>query len=320
MDPWTKTHLWEFNVAESMKVMDIVMDLRVWVISAILLSLLIDTIDVPSSTLIIVVLMVQMTLSMDGLKLSLNDMRKYNRDAILSILLTYVLNTAVTIAIGTLFLPFNESIWYGWVILASMPCAIAVVMAAVITQENIEVAFVGVSATYVIGIAVTPLLSFALIGDAVNPLEILKYLILFIVIPLILSRPLDRLKLARTVKVPIINAMMFIMIFLSVNSNRGYLLDEPMFIATLLAVVVLRVLVLTVLTKLVLTTAKVQNDRWTMQTVMGVWKNTGLSVSMCMLLLASTPQSVIPCFMSMMVECIWFSFVTRKKSQAHTTV
>jgi len=301
-----------------MKLMDALMDLRIWVISAIVISLLIDTVDVPSSTLIIVVLMVQMTLSMDGLKLSLKDIKENNRDAIISVLMTYVLNTLVTLAIGALFLPVNEAIWYGWVMLASMPCAIAVVMAAVITKENLNVSFVGVTATYVIGIVVTPLLSFALIGDAVNPLEILKYLILFIVIPLILSRPLKRFNLPRTVKVPIINLMMFIMIFLSVNSNRGFLIDDVTFAGLILIVAIFRVVTLSVLSHFALKAVKVPNDRRTTMMVMGVWKNTGLSVSMSMLLLASTPESVIPCFMSMMVECIWFSIITRRTHEDQT--
>ena len=298
--------------------MDALMDLRIWVISAIVISLLIDTVDVPSSTLIIVVLMVQMTLSMDGLKLSLKDIKENNRDAIISVLMTYVLNTLVTLAIGALFLPVNEAIWYGWVMLASMPCAIAVVMAAVITKENLNVSFVGVTATYVVGIVVTPLLSFALIGDAVNPLEILKYLILFIVIPLILSRPLERFNLPRTVKVPIINLMMFIMIFLSVNSNRGFLIDDVTFAGLILIVAIFRVVTLSVLSHFALKAVKVPNDRRTTMMVMGVWKNTGLSVSMSMLLLASTPESVIPCFMSMMVECIWFSIITRRTHEDQT--
>ena len=298
--------------------MDAMMDLRIWVISAIVISLLIDTVDVPSSTLIIVVLMVQMTLSMDGLKLSLKDIKENNRDAIISVLMTYVLNTLVTLFIGALFLPVNEAIWYGWVMLASMPCAIAVVMAAVITKENLNVSFVGVTATYVVGIVVTPLLSFALIGDAVNPLEILKYLILFIVIPLILSRPLERFNLPRTVKVPIINLMMFIMIFLSVNSNRGFLIDDVTFAGLILIVAIFRVVMLSALSHFALKAVKVPNDRRTTMMVMGVWKNTGLSVSMSMLLLASTPESVIPCFMSMMVECIWFSIITRRTHEDQT--
>ncbi len=301
-----------------MKLIDVLMDLRVWVISAIIISLLFDTIDIPSSTLIIVVLMIQMTLSMDGLKLSLDGIRENRKDVIISVLMTYVLNTLVTLAIGAVFIPMNESIWYGWVILASMPCAIAVVTAAVLTRENIEVSFVGVSATYIIGIIVTPLLSFALIGDAVNPLEILKYLLLFIIIPLILSRPIGKLNLPRTVKVPVINMMMFIMIFLSVNSNRGFLIDDVTFAGIILMIAILRVVILTVLSRLIIRVAKVPNDRRTILTVMGVWKNTGLSVSMSMLLLVSTPESVIPCFMSMMVECIWFSMATRRTCDDQT--
>lgn len=301
-----------------MKAMDIVMDLRIWVISAIALSLIVESLSMPSSFLIIIVLMVQMTFSMDGMKLSIQRLKEYRRDAMLSILLTYGINTLVTLAIGALFIQTNEPIWYGWVILASMPCAVGVVMAAVLTKENVEIAFVGVTAAYVLGIAITPLLSFMLIGDAIDPFEILKYLALFIVIPLIVSRPLSKFGLSRNVKVPVINAMMFIMIFLSVNSNRGYLLNDPMFILIILLVTIARVLILNTVSRMFVRISRMPDDRVTIQTVMGVWKNTGLSISICMLLLETT-ESVIPCFLSMMVECIWFSLITRKDAD-HNTV
>ena len=112
--------------------------------------------------------------------------------------------------------------------------------------------------------------------------------------------------------------MMFIMIFLSVNSNRGFLIDDVTFAGIILMIAILRVVILTVLSRLVIRVAKVPNDRRTILTVMGVWKNTGLSVSMSMLLLVSTPESVIPCFMSMMVECIWFSMATRRTCDDQT--
>lgn len=295
------------------------MDLRIWVFSAIVLSLMTDSLDLPSSSLIIIVLIVQMTLSMDGLKLSLKDMRENRRDAVNSLLLSYGLNTVVTLAVGYAFIPMDVSIWYGWVILASMPCAIAVVTATTLTNENMKASFVGVSASYLAGLLVAPILSFLIIGDAVNPLEILRYIVLFILLPLALSRPLGRLALPRTVKVPIINLMMFIMIFLSVNSNHGFIMEAPEKVLTVFSFVIVRLLVLILLIKVLIGVLRIPDDRVTTMKVMGLWKNTGLSVSMSMLILSSTPESVVPCFLSLMVECVWFSFVTRKGRRDDTS-
>lgn len=297
-----------------MRVSESAMDLRLWILASIVISMVVPQLDLPSSILIIVVLMIQMTLSMDGLNLSLRNLRENRRGAALSILLCYVVNTLVTLVAGMPFLGANDDIWYGWVMLASMPCAISVVTAAILMNGSMESSVVAVTATYVSGMALTPLLSFALIGDAVNPLEILKYIVLFIVIPVILSRPLGLLHLKKTAKVPVINLMMSVMVFLSVNSNADFIWSSPGLMLSVMAVVVARVLVLHGLMRLIVWKLGVADDRKGIYLVLGVWKNTGLSVSMSMIL--ASASSAIPCFLSMIVETIWFSIVTRRYRMA----
>lgn len=295
-----------------MGVSEAVTDLRLWIAASLALSLSIPRLDIPSSDLIVIALMVQMTLSMDGLKLSLSNLRDNRKGAALSILLCYVLNTSVTLAAGLLFMGSNDDIWYGWVMLASMPCAIAVVTAAVLMSCSVESAVVAVSATYLSGLALTPVLSFALIGDAVNPLEILRYILLFIAVPVLLSRPLGLLHLKKGAKVVVINMMMGAMVFLSVNSNADFIMGSPGLVATVLGVVVARVLLLHAIMRIVTTRMDLPEDSRGIFLVLGVWKNTGLSVSMSMILLASA-SSAIPCFLSLIVETMWFSIVTRRR-------
>ncbi|MBR4216727.1 MAG: hypothetical protein IKR87_03235, partial [Candidatus Methanomethylophilaceae archaeon] len=161
---------------------DVISDLRVWIVCALILSLALEPVDIPSSELIVVALMIQMTLSMDGLRLAKEDVLEHRNGMILSMLLCYVVNALVTLGIGALFIPEFSSMWGGWVLLASMPCAISVVTAAVLMKGNLNIAVVAVASTYVGGIALAPLISYTLLGDAVNPLEILKYIVLFIVV------------------------------------------------------------------------------------------------------------------------------------------
>ncbi len=182
-----------------MEAYDVVSDLRVWIAGALALSLLLDTVDLPSSELIVVALMIQMTLSMDGLRLSRDDISEHRHGILLSVLLCYVVNTLVTLAVGALFIPDHAAMWHGWVLLASMPCAISVVTAAVLMKGSVNVAVVAVASTYVAGIALAPLISFALLGNAVDPLEILKYIVLFIVVPAVVTIPLRRLRLSAPV-------------------------------------------------------------------------------------------------------------------------
>ncbi len=291
----------------------VLMDLRVWVVLAIAVSFIVPSLDLPFSTLIIFVLIIQMTLSMDGLNLSVRDLRENKRGALVSIALCYILNTLVTLGIGALFIRSYEEIWYGWVMLASMPCAIAVVTAATLMKERIEISVVAVTVTYVAGIALTPLLSYGLIGDAVDPLEILKYILLFIFLPVILSRLLAHLHMRREVKVPVINMMMGVMIFCSVNSNQGTLESDPGMVALVVAAAIGRLLVLNAVMWAVVRKARFTEGAKGTYLVLGVWKNTGLSVSMSMIILSAMPEAVIPCFVSLIIETLWFSLITRER-------
>ena len=291
-------------------------DLRVWIAGALVLSLLLDTLDLPSSELIVVALMVQMTLSMDGLSISKEMLSEGRREMLHSVLLCYGVNTGITLVVGSLFLATDhEAMWAGWVLLASMPCAISVVTAAILTRGDLNAAVVAVASTYVSGIALAPAISFALIGNAVSPLEILKYIVLFIAVPALLTIPLRRLRLDRKVKVPIINMMMAIMLFLSVSSNRDFMLSYPLTIAVVLVAASMRLLALAAVSRWMNRRLKTDRGSVPVYHVLCVWKNTGLSVSMCMLL-AGTPESVIPCFVCMIVESLWFSMYTSKKSSA----
>ncbi len=291
----------------------LVMDLRIWVALGIIASFTVPTLDLPFSTLIIIDLIIQMTLSMHGLRLSLQDLRENKRGSALSILLCYGINTVATLLIGLMFFREQKEIWYGWVMLASMPCAIAVVTAATLMRERIEIAVLAVTATYLSGIVLTPVLSFTLIGDAVDPLKILEYILLFIILPVILSRLLAHVELSREVKVPVINLTMAIMVFCSVNSNRATLEADPTMVLLVLGAAVLRLVALNlIMWFLIRRTSFAEGSEGTYR-VLGVWKNTGLSVSMCMVILEAMPSAVIPCFLSMIVETLWFSFYTRSR-------
>ena len=297
----------------------LLMDLRLWIAGAIVVSFAVSGLDLPFSTLIIVVLMIQMTLSMDGLNLSLRDLVDNRKGAAFSVFVCYVVNTVVTLAAGALFIGKNDDIWYGWVMLASMPCAISVVTAAILMNERIETSVLAVTATYVFGVVLTPVLSFALIGDAVNPLKILQYILLFIIIPVVISRFLPRFHLKKSHKVPVINLMMAIMVFCSVNSNKEAMEADPTLMMLIFAVAVGRVILLHLIMWLMLRKARFAEGSRGVYLVLGVWKNTGLSVSMSMILLSGS--AVVPCFMSMIVETVWFSLVTRShKDKGETKI
>lgn len=294
-----------------MEVSRIINDLRIWVAAAVVLGFVIGPNDLPASSIIVVSLMIQMIVSVDGIKFRADGFSKYRRVCWTSILLSFGFNTAVTLAAGSLFINDNQAMWYGWVMLAVMPCAVSTISTALIKNENLEVSVIAVSAVYVSAIVLTPLLSHFLMGEAVRAMEILMYIVLFIFIPLIVSIPLRRLKLTRNSKLPVINLLLFIVIFLSISRNRDYIFDSTELIVIVIAVAAARIVVLHFGSALIIKKLNIGEDSRTVMLVLSVWKNTGLSISMCMALLPGMEIAVIPCIISLILEDIWFSIVTK---------
>ncbi len=291
-------------------------DLRIWIAGAIVISLVLPVLDIPSSWLIILVLIIQMTLSLHGLNVTVKDFLDNKHGAFISVILCFLVNTAVTLLIGLPFIETNPAIWYGWVMLASMPCAISVVTAAILKMADVKNSLVAVSGTYVAGLVLTPVLTYVLIGDAVNPLEILKYILLFIIIPVLLSRPLSRIKMERGTKVPIINLMMALMVFLSINNNKEFIFSFPDIIALVFLVSIIRLAILHYSGKFLSKRLGIDEKNVVVYQILTVWKNTGLSVSMCMVILGTAfPEAVLPCVVCMCVETVWFSIITMAKDE-----
>ena len=93
-----------------MDALKLLMDLRLWIAVAIVISFTVPSLDLPFSTFIIIVLIVQMTLSMHGLRLSLQDLRDNKKGSLVSIALCYGINTVTTILIGLMFFDFFDLI------------------------------------------------------------------------------------------------------------------------------------------------------------------------------------------------------------------
>lgn len=285
-------------------------DVKVWVFSAIILALLFGFDHPSSADLMVIVLIVQMTLALDGLVFSRGDLKTYSKDMALSLIACFMVNTILTLAIGSFFIG-DTDLWYGWVMLASVPCAVSVITAALYMRGDVKLAMMGLTIVYIASLAVTPLMTYFLLGEAVNPLELFKYIVLFIAIPFGLCIPLRKLRLPHTPKVIGINIFMFLMVFIALGSRRDYMFSDPGVVMWILVASFVRVFVFGFLMMFLLSRIKVTRDRGITFLMMSCWKNSGLSVSLCIIILGiSHPQAVLPCAISLVVESVWFAVAT----------
>ncbi len=294
-----------------MPLINVLSDVKPWVGLGIILALLIGFDHPDAASILMVVLIAQMTVSLDGIKFARDDFKTYSKSILGCVVCCFLINTAVTLLTGLLFID-NTQLWYGWVMLASMPCAVSVVVASLVMKGDAKLSVLGLTVIYLVAIALTPILTHTILGSAVNPLEVLKYILMFIAIPFILSVPIKKLHLRRIPKTLFINLMLMLMVFIGLGSRREYLFGEPDVVLTLIVANLGRIFLLGFILVYAMKAAKMNRERSIVYLVTSIWRNSGMSISMGMALFGATmPDVVLPCVLSLVMEAAWFAIMDK---------
>ena len=266
-----------------MNVPNIALDVRSWILTAIVLGLLFgDVFGSYDTALIMIFLMIMMCFSLTRLEFAKNDLTRYGRAIAVSVFLCTFLATAITLGVGMFF---GDEMWGGWVILACVPCAISVVSATIMMEGDGKMITVCITAIYILAILTTPLFSYLLLGDAIDPLEIVKYVLLFILIPFIISFPLKKVGVPKDINSLIINASFFVFAFIGVGRSRGMLIDDTSLALLVLLASFVRIFVVLIVFEYITRYAGVPRERRIPYSLLLIWRNSGLALAMVILLL-----------------------------------
>ncbi|MDD2626217.1 MAG: Na+-dependent transporter [Candidatus Methanomethylophilus sp.] len=293
-----------------MPLKNVLMDLRIWVLAAVVVAFAVGSLGSVVSTLVIVVLMLQMIAAMEGLSFHRADFAKDKKPIFWSFFACFGICTGLTLAVGLLFMGPYPDVWKGWVMLAAVPSAVSVLTVALFMRGDMVMAVLSMTVIYLISLGLTPLLTTMLIGDAISPLEIFKYVLLFIAVPLLANIPLKRFKINRDAKVVFINFMMFMLIVLSVGKNRDYMLGDPLLVGLIVVACLFRTFAVSLIMLRVMKRHGAKRDNAVVYMGFAVWKNSGLATTMCLVLLADSPGAVLPCVISLLIESVWFAIMS----------
>lgn len=290
-----------------MTLLNLLTDVKAWVIIGIILGITVGFDSPDSATILMVVLIVQMTLSLDGLSFGREDFRRDAKGIAINVACCFLVNTGLTLITGLFFID-DTALWYGWVMLSAVPCGVSVVSAALLMKGDTKLAVLSLTAIYILALGLTPLITHTLIGSAVSPLEVLRYILMFILIPFILTIPLKRLHLPRVPKVIGINIMMMLMISIGLGSRRDYIFTEPMVVVWIVIACLFRIFAFSTVLTIALKRMGAERGAAITHISMAFWKNSGMAASMTMALLATVyPSAVLPCIVSLVMEASWFA-------------
>ena len=291
-------------------------DVRLYVLAGIVVALCVGSLGDIVASLSIIVLIMQMIASIHGLHLEKGDFRKDLRPAFISLLCCFGICTFSALAMGLLFKGSYEGIWYGWVMLAAVPSAVSVITLGLMMKGNMAMALISMVLIYGLALFLTPAMTTALIGDAVSPFEILKYIILFIAIPVAANFVIGRFTIQRKYKITFINVMMFLLLVFALGKNKDFIFQDGLIVIGIIIACIFRTFVIGAVLLWYGRRGGAERDNVLIYTGFAVWKNSGLATAMCMLLMPGIPEAALPCTISLVIESVWFA-ITNKEVNSH---
>ncbi|MBN2808974.1 MAG: hypothetical protein JXR80_05730 [Deltaproteobacteria bacterium] len=137
-----------------------------------------------------------------------------------------------TILLMSHFLIRDPAIRAGFILMAAVPPAVAVIPFSVMFHGNLNFTMLATIGAYLSALLITPLLALLFLGSSfVQPLKLLIVLVELILLPLIGSRLLLKTPLAEGLnryRGDLINWLFFLVIYTLVGINRQIFLEQPL--------------------------------------------------------------------------------------------
>lgn len=160
--------------------------------------------------------------------------------SLIGIALTYVVLGGVILTASALLIR-DPNLWIGFVLIAAVPPAVAVIPFTVILEGDLSWTLSGTVASYLAALLIMPLIFLATIGTAfADPYKLLRIMLFLIVLPLIASRLILYLGWAGRIE-PFRGLLtdwgFFVVLYSMIGINRDLIFSQPMMIAPVALVV-----------------------------------------------------------------------------------
>ncbi len=219
------------------------------------------------------------------------------------ILMSYVILGGVILAASALLIT-NQNLWIGFVLIAAVPPAVAVIPFSAILEGNVSFALSGTVASYLAALLITPLIFWIFIGTSfTDPYKLIQIMLILIVLPLVLSRGIlyfrlqDRIAAVRGL---LTDWGFFIVLYSMIGVNRDLIFSQPLLILPIALVVLAATFVLGFVIEKICVLAKVDKKNMVSLLLLGTLKNQGIAGGLAIALFekeAALPSAVYSVFM-----------------------
>ena len=259
-----------------------------------------------NSELAMVSLVLVMSLSLGGLSLRGLDPRNNLRATAVALLLSFGLSSAVTLLMGFFF---DGQIRLGWIVLAAVPSAIAVIPFTYMLKGDLQFSLVSSTMLYVLALVITPLMTLIFVGAAISPMTVLWYVAILIFLPMVLSRGLKRMPLSGRSRMIAVNLSFFVLTFAVTGTNRDAFLGNVTLVAALLLVATMRTFAVGGVVEWIARRFNVSREQRIPMVLFATYKNTGMAAALAVALIGS--EAAIPATVCLALEIVCFYALTK---------
>ena len=235
--------------------------------------------------------------------------------AFLGIIMSYVILGNIIIGLAA-FMIRDETIWTGFILLAAVPPAVAVIPFSGFLNGNGTLSFIGTVGAYLGGLVIMPLIAIGLHSSAaLDPLQLLMVTLELIVLPLCVSRILIREGWRERIAPYRGNVMdwsFFVVLYTLIGLNRNTILGQPSILLPIVAVSVLTMFILGFLIDWIGSRFHLQQETRMSLVLLGTLKNQGLAGGIALTMFSQ--EAALPAAVSTMVMIayiIWLDFRKR---------
>jgi BASS family bile acid:Na+ symporter len=245
-------------------------------------------------------LVVMMSVSLANLKLRELRLATHSSAILRAFFLSAVLSSGSTMLLAFLF---QGDLRAGWIMVAAAPSAVSLVAFTYLMKGDLEPTLVSTAALYLIALMFTPLITLVFLGESVDPVVLLTYIGLMILLPMFISRPLRRLNVRPESRTIMVNLSLFVLIVAVAGPNREIFFHEWGILAGLLAVAVFKIFGIGLLWDRYLRFRHVSRERRVPEVLFATHKNNGMAATMAIALVG--PEAAVPATVCVVIDIIW---------------
>ncbi|MBU4121511.1 MAG: hypothetical protein KKA48_08165 [Proteobacteria bacterium] len=235
--------------------------------------------------------------------------------AMLGIVMSYIILGNVIIGAATLMIS-DEMIWTGFVLLAAVPPAVAVIPFSGFLKGNGVLSLFGTVGAYLGGLAIMPLIAFTLLrSHSFDPFKLVMITLELIVLPLAVSRLLLRNGWKERIAPyggTVTNWSFFIVLYALIGLNRDIILGGSTTLLPVASIAFISMFILGFLIDWISGLFHIPRETRTSLVLLGTLKNQGLAGGLALTLFS--PEAALPAAvttMTMIVYIIWLDFKKR---------